>query len=60
VGVIPRGSGYRDGQVAGEILVSSLLKDLTESTGDLRFDAGRQVELKEISGSQRVFAAEWE
>jgi class 3 adenylate cyclase len=44
---------------AGEILVSSLLKELTESTGDLRFDAGRQVELKGISGSQRVFAVEW-
>ena len=45
---------------AGEILVSSLLKELTESTGDLRFDAGRQVELKGITGSQRVFAVEWE
>jgi class 3 adenylate cyclase len=45
---------------AGEILVSSLLKELTESTGDLCFDAGRQVELKGITGGQRVFAVEWE
>jgi predicted ATPase/class 3 adenylate cyclase len=45
---------------AGEILVSGLLKELTESAGDLRFDGGRQVELKGISGSQRVFAVAWE
>ena len=45
---------------AGETLVSGLLKELTESAGDLCFDAGRQVELKGISGSQRVFAVEWE
>jgi class 3 adenylate cyclase len=45
---------------AGEILVSGLLKELTESTGDLRFGAGRQVALKGISGSQPVFAVEWE
>jgi class 3 adenylate cyclase len=44
---------------ADEILVSNLLKELTESTGDLHFDAGRQVELKGISGTQRVFAVEW-
>lgn len=42
-----------------EILVSSLLKALTESAGEFRFDAGREVELKGISSSQRVHAVAW-
>jgi class 3 adenylate cyclase len=44
----------------GEILVSSLLKELTESGGDLRFGEGRVVELKGIAEPQRVFAVESE
>jgi class 3 adenylate cyclase len=44
----------------GEILVSSFLKELTEITGDLRFDAGREVELKGISERQRLHAVEWQ
>jgi class 3 adenylate cyclase len=44
---------------AGEILASSLLKELTEHSGDLVFDAGREVELKGISGTQRLFAVVW-
>jgi class 3 adenylate cyclase len=44
----------------GEILVSSLLKDLTESVGELRFGKARQVELKGISERQRVHAVEWQ
>jgi class 3 adenylate cyclase/tRNA A-37 threonylcarbamoyl transferase component Bud32 len=44
----------------GEILVSSLLKQLTESTGDLRFGAAREVDLKGITERQRMFAVEWE
>ena len=44
----------------GEILASALLKKLTESTGDLRFDAGRDVELKGISEKQRLHAVEWQ
>ncbi len=39
----------------GEILVSSLVKDLTESSGEFRFDGGRDVELKRLSGKHRVF-----
>ncbi len=42
-----------------EILTSSLTKDLLESAGDLRFDAGREVELKGLAGSHRVYALEW-
>ena len=44
---------------AGEILASSLLKELTEHSGDLVFDAGREVELKGISGTHRLFAVVW-
>ncbi len=43
----------------GEILVSALLRELTESAGDLAFDEGREVELKGLSGTQRVFPVEW-
>jgi class 3 adenylate cyclase len=45
---------------AGEILVSSLLKQLTESTGDLRFGGEREVPLKGISEPQRVHTVEWQ
>ena len=38
----------------GEILVSSLLKQLTESAGDIKFDEGRDVVLKGLSETQRV------
>jgi len=44
----------------GEILVSSLLKQLTESTGDVHFGAARQLELKGISGVQEAFGVQFE
>jgi class 3 adenylate cyclase len=44
----------------GEILVSSLLKELTETAGDIDFGAGREVELKGLSGRQRMYAVAWE
>jgi len=40
----------------GGILVSSLLKELTESAGDLRFDEGRDVKLKGLVGTRTVYA----
>jgi class 3 adenylate cyclase len=43
----------------GEILVSALLKELTQSLGDLEFGSGRQVPLKGISEVQSLFAVEW-
>lgn len=43
----------------GEILVSSLLRELTESTGDLRFGEEREVELKGLSGNHRVHEVLW-
>ncbi len=43
----------------GEILVSSLLKELTESVGDITFGDGREVELKGLSGLHQVFEVGW-
>jgi class 3 adenylate cyclase len=42
-----------------EILASSLTKELLSSAGDLRFDEGREVELKGLDGLHRVFALGW-
>ena len=44
----------------GEILVSSLLRKLTESGGDIAFDDGREVVLKGLTGTQRVYSVGWE
>ncbi|MCI0856444.1 MAG: adenylate/guanylate cyclase domain-containing protein, partial [Chloroflexi bacterium] len=43
----------------GQILTSSLLKELTDSAGDIEFDAGKEIELKGLTGTQRVFAIGW-
>ncbi len=40
----------------GEILVSSLLRELVESAGDIRFDDGRDVTLKGLTGTHRLYA----
>ena len=45
---------------AGEIAVSSLLRDLVAGTGDLVFDAGHDVELKGLAGTQRVYGVLWD
>ena len=39
----------------GEILVSSTLRDLTESAGDLRFGEAGEVQLKGLSGTHRLY-----
>ncbi len=44
----------------GEILVSALLKELTESSGDIRFGEGQEVELKGLIGLNRVYQVVWE
>jgi len=43
----------------GEILVSALLKELTESVGDVRFDDAREVTLKGFPDPHRVFPVQW-
>jgi class 3 adenylate cyclase len=43
----------------GEILVSSLLRELTESGGDIRFGESREVELKGLSGKHLVHEVMW-
>jgi class 3 adenylate cyclase len=50
----------RIGAVArgGETVVSSLLRELTASTGEFAFDNGRDVELKGLAGTHRVYAVE--
>jgi class 3 adenylate cyclase/tetratricopeptide (TPR) repeat protein len=44
----------------GEVLVSSLLKELAESSGDIAFGEAREVTLKGLSGSYRVHAVDWD
>jgi class 3 adenylate cyclase len=44
----------------GEILVSAMLKELTESIGDVRFVSARDIELKGISGMRQVHTVVWE
>jgi class 3 adenylate cyclase len=43
----------------GEIVVSSLLKELTASSGDINFGGGREVELKGLSGAQQIYTVAW-
>jgi class 3 adenylate cyclase len=43
----------------GEILVSSTLRELTESAGDLLFEEAGEVELKGLSGTFHLYRAIW-
>ena len=40
-------------------LVSSVLRELTSSTGDLRFGSRRDVQLKGLSETQNLYPVEW-
>jgi class 3 adenylate cyclase len=44
---------------AGEILVSSVFKAVTDSAGDIQFDEGYDVELKGLTGTYRVHRVMW-
>ena len=44
--------------VGGEILVSESVRDALRDSDDIRFDEGRDAELKGFSGSYRLFAVE--
>ena len=41
--------------LGGQILVSSLLRALVESSGEFGFDEGRELELKGLAGTHQVF-----
>ena len=43
----------------GQILVSSLLKALVESSGEFEFSEGRDVQLKGLSGAHQVYDVRW-
>jgi class 3 adenylate cyclase/tetratricopeptide (TPR) repeat protein/tRNA A-37 threonylcarbamoyl transferase component Bud32 len=43
----------------GEILVSSVLKALTDSTGEFEFEHPRELELKGLSGTHTAYAVAW-
>ena len=43
----------------GEILVSSLLKELTDIAGDIQFGEGQEMALKGLSGLNRVYLVDW-
>jgi class 3 adenylate cyclase len=43
-----------------EILVSSLVRDLTESSGEFAFATAREVELKGLSGTHRLSPVLWQ
>jgi class 3 adenylate cyclase len=53
-------SRIADQASAGKILASSVIRDLTHSTGDLRFGTPRDVELKGIADPQRVYDVPWD
>jgi class 3 adenylate cyclase len=43
----------------GQIPVTQVVKELTDSAGDLRFDQGRDVELRGLQGMRRVYELDW-
>ena len=45
--------------VGGQILVSSLLKALVESSGEFEFGKGRELELKGLMATHQVFEVTW-
>ncbi len=45
---------------AGEILVSPTVKEVAQSAGDVRFDQGREIALKGLSGTYRVYRVLWD
>ena len=46
--------------IGGEILVSSLFKEMTESGVDVNYGDVREVELKGLAGKARVYSVLWE
>ena len=48
-----------DQAAGGEILVSSLLKELTNGSGEFQFGEMREVELKGLTGARSVYPVNW-
>jgi class 3 adenylate cyclase len=44
----------------GEILVSSVVKELAENSGDLQFEDGFETELKGLSGEHQLYHVSWQ
>ena len=42
-----------------EILVSAPTRELTESVGDIRFDEGREVQLKGLADTYMLYTVTW-
>ena len=58
--VYPTAIGSILGQASGgEILVSWLLKELTQAGGDIEFGEPREMEMRGLTGTQRVFPVNW-
>ena len=53
-------SRIADAAQGNEVLVSSLLMQLTESSGEFVFDEGREIALKGLSQPYVVHALKWE
>jgi adenylate cyclase len=43
----------------GEVLVSSLVREIVEPRGDVQFGASRSVDLKGLGGSHLVHPVRW-
>ena len=52
-------SRIADRAQGGQILVSSLLKELTDSAGDIRFGDVQEVALKGLAGVSQVYPVDW-
>lgn len=48
-----------DAAMGGEVLVSSVVRDLVSSTGEFRFEPEQQIPLKGIDAPQRACLVEW-
>ena len=53
-------SRIADQAVGGQILVSSLVMELTESSGDILFDRWWDAKLKGLAGTTRIYSVEWQ
>ena len=52
-------SRVADVAAGGEVLVSSLVRELAGGNGDFAFDDGRSVDLKGLAGPHVVYALDW-